>query len=155
FRTPLSLILTPLDKIIQHTDDPARKAQFNLIHRNARRLLNMVNQLLDFRKLEVQELRLNTSKGDIIRFIKELSYSFTDIAEKKNIDFSFRETIPSLCTFFDPDKMERIIFNLLSNAFKFTPEGGAVGVSLDYDVAGTLSLKVKDTGIGIEKDKQE
>jgi len=155
FRTPLSLILTPLDKIIQHTDDPARKAQFNLIHRNARRLLNMVNQLLDFRKLEVQELRLNTNKGDIVRFIKELSYSFTDIAEKKNIDFSFREAIPSLCAYFDPDKMERIIFNLLSNAFKFTPEGGEVAVNLDYDPAGTLILKVKDTGIGIEKDKQE
>ena len=155
FRTPLSLILTPLDKIIQHTDDPARKAQFNLIHRNARRLLNMVNQLLDFRKLEVQELRLNTNKGDIVRFIKELSYSFTDIAEKKNIDFSFREAIPSLCAYFDPDKMERIIFNLLSNAFKFTPEGGEVAVNLDYDPTGTLILKVKDTGIGIEKDKQE
>ncbi|HVV03603.1 MAG TPA: ATP-binding protein, partial [Puia sp.] len=154
FRTPLSLILTPLDKIIQHTDDPARKAQFNLIHRNARRLLNMVNQLLDFRKLEVQELRLNTSKGDIIRFIKELSYSFADIAEKKNIDFSFREATPSLCAFFDPDKMERIIFNLLSNAFKFTPEGGEVEVVLNFN-DGTLILKVRDTGIGIEKDKQE
>lgn len=155
FRTPLSLILTPLDKIIQNTDDPARKNQFHLIHRNARRLLNMVNQLLDFRKLEVQELRLNTSKGDIVRFIRELSYSFTDIAEKKNIDFSFSESISTLCTSFDPDKMERIIFNLLSNAFKFTPEGGEVGVTLDFDPVGMLILRVKDTGIGIGKDKQE
>jgi signal transduction histidine kinase/DNA-binding response OmpR family regulator len=154
FRTPLSLILTPLDKIIQNTDDPARKNQFHLIHRNARRLLNMVNQLLDFRKLEVQELRLNTSKADIVRFIKELSYSFTDIADKKSIEFSFKEGISSLCTWFDPDKMERIIFNLLSNAFKFTPEHGSVGVTLDFD-AGTLVLKIKDTGIGIEKEKQE
>jgi signal transduction histidine kinase/ligand-binding sensor domain-containing protein/DNA-binding response OmpR family regulator len=175
FRTPLSLILTPLDKIIQNTEDPARKNQFHLIHRNARRLLNMVNQLLDFRKLEVQELRLNTSKGDIVRFIKELSYSFTDIAEKKNITFSFREGISSLCTYYDPDKMERIIFNLLSNAFKFTPEHGEVGVTLEFEpgvapgLVGsvpdptrgteakgpTLVLNVNDTGIGIEKDKQE
>jgi signal transduction histidine kinase/ligand-binding sensor domain-containing protein/DNA-binding response OmpR family regulator len=155
FRTPLSLILTPLDKIIRNTTDPSRKAQFNLIHRNARRLLNMVNQLLDFRKLEVQELRLNAGKGDIIRFLRELSFSFADIAEKKNIDFSFNETVASLYTSFDPDKIERIIFNLLSNAFKFTPENGTITVNVDYDPAGMLEIRVRDTGIGIEKDKQE
>ncbi|HVW61445.1 MAG TPA: ATP-binding protein, partial [Puia sp.] len=155
FRTPLSLILAPLDKIIRNTDDPGRKAQFNLIHRNARRLLNMVNQLLDFRKLEVQETRLNATKGDIIRHIRELSFSFTDIAEKKNIDFSFEGPLSSLYTFFDPDKIERIIFNLLSNAFKFTPERGRVAVSVSFDPAGMLEIRVRDTGIGIEKDKQE
>jgi signal transduction histidine kinase/ligand-binding sensor domain-containing protein/DNA-binding response OmpR family regulator len=155
FRTPLSLILTPLDKIIRNTDDPTRKAQFNLIHRNARRLLNMVNQLLDFRKLEVQELRLNAAKGDIVLFIRELSYSFADIAEKKNISFSFSGSLDSLYTFFDPDKIERIVFNLLSNAFKFTPEHGAVTVSVHYDPGGMLEIRVQDTGIGIEKEKQE
>jgi len=155
FRTPLSLILTPLDKIIRNTEDPVRKTQFNLIHRNARRLLNMVNQLLDFRKLEVQELRLNPVKEDIVRNIRELSWSFADIAEKKNIDFSFNETISSLYTFFDPDKIERIMFNLLSNAFKFTPEHGRISVDVSFDPAGTLEIRVADTGIGIENDKQE
>ena len=164
FRTPLTLILTPLDKIIKNTDNPGQKAQFNLIHRNARRLLNMVNQLLDFRKLEVQELRLSTSKGDIIKFIKELSFSFADIAGKKNIDFSFTTTLPALYTSFDQDKLERILFNLLSNAFKFTHEHGKVAVAVDWQPDSSaespveprfLQLTVKDTGIGIGKDKQE
>ena len=160
FRTPLSLILTPLDKIIRDTDNPSRKTQFQLIHRNARRLLNMVNQLLDFRKLEDQELRLNRSKGDIIRFIKGLSFSFADMAEKKNIDFSFRTSVSTLYTSFDQDKLERIVFNLLSNAFKFTPPYGRILVELnllptaDPGEHGLLQLAVKDTGIGIEKGKQ-
>ncbi|HWK07252.1 MAG TPA: two-component regulator propeller domain-containing protein [Puia sp.] len=186
FRTPLSMILTPLDKIIKNTDNPGQKAQFHLIHRNARRLLNMVNQLLDFRKLEVQELRLNAGKGDIVKFIKELSFSFADIAGKKNIDFAFTTTIPALYTSFDQDKLERIIFNLLSNAFKFTHEHGRVSVTVDWlppapgdpitpvtpalapfpttstvtpaittAMPRLLQLTVKDTGIGMEKDKQE
>ncbi|HEX9511783.1 MAG TPA: two-component regulator propeller domain-containing protein [Puia sp.] len=169
FRTPLSLILTPLDKIIKNTDNPSQKAQFHLIHRNARRLLNMVNQLLDFRKLEVQELRLNAGRGDIVKFIKELSFSFADIAGKKNIDFSFTTTVPALYTSFDQDKLERILFNLLSNAFKFTHEHGRVSVAVDWlppaptsapfsaapDEPQLLQLTVKDTGIGIEKGKQE
>ena len=161
FRTPLSLILTPMDKIIRDTDNPARKSQFQLIHRNARRLLNMVNQLLDFRKLEEQELKLYPGKGDIIKFIKELSFSFVDMAEKKNIDFSFHSSISTLFTSFDQDKLERIVFNLLSNAFKFTPDQGRISVethllpATDPGEHGLLQLVIKDTGIGIEKDKQE
>ena len=160
FRTPLSLILTPLDKLIRDTDNTARRNQFQLIHRNARRLLNMVNQLLDFRKLEDQELRLNRSKGDIIRFVKELSFSFADMAEKKNIDFTFHTSVPELFTSFDQDKLERIVFNLLSNAFKFTPQQGRINVEVnllptgDPGEHGLLQLVVKDTGIGIEKGKQ-
>lgn len=161
FRTPLSLILTPMDKIIRDTDNPARKSQFQLIHRNARRLLNMVNQLLDFRKLEEQELKLNLSKGDIIKFIRELSFSFADMAEKKKIDFSFHTSIPALITCFDQDKLERIVFNLLSNAFKFTHDEGRISVEVHLlpatgpEEQGLLQLVIKDTGIGIEKDNQE
>ena len=170
FRTPLSLILIPLDKIIRNTTHAAQRDQFHLIYRNARRLLNMVNQLLDFRKLEVQELRLNPSHADIVRFIKELSYSFADMAEKKNIDFTFEASVPGFYTSFDQDKLERIIFNLLSNAFKFTPDHGRVKVvvalegscpdggtvdPLQKDDPRLLQIKVIDSGIGIEKDKQE
>ncbi|HZE86108.1 MAG TPA: two-component regulator propeller domain-containing protein, partial [Puia sp.] len=161
FRTPLSLILTPMDKIIRDTDNPARKGQFQLIHRNARRLLNMVNQLLDFRKLEEQELKLSLSKGDIIKFIKELSFSFADMAEKKHIDLSFHTSEKSLYTLFDQDKLERIVFNLLSNAFKFTPEKGLIVVELDWlpgqdiEEQGLLQLVIRDTGIGMEKEQQE
>jgi signal transduction histidine kinase/ligand-binding sensor domain-containing protein/DNA-binding response OmpR family regulator len=158
FRTPLSLILTPLDKIIRDEPDAAQKKQFNLIRRNARRLLNLVNQLMDFRKMEVQELKLNPSKGDIVRFVREISYSFTDLAEQKNIQFSFQTNIDQLYTTFDQDKIERILFNLLSNAFKFTLENGAVSVELKAErkeKGMLLDIRVKDSGIGIPAEKLE
>ncbi|HRI19390.1 MAG TPA: two-component regulator propeller domain-containing protein, partial [Panacibacter sp.] len=158
FRTPLSLILTPLDKIIKTTTEPDKKSQFQLIHRNARRLLNLVNQLLDFRKMEVQELKLHPSNGDIAKFIKEISYTFTDLAGNKNIEFSYQSTIDELYTKFDHDKIERILFNLLSNAFKFTSENGKVSVELNsYQKDGDtlIEIKIKDTGIGIPPEKQE
>ena len=160
FRTPLSLILTPLEKIISNNIHPESQNQLQLIFRNARRLLNLVNQLLDFRKLEVQEIKFNPSEGDIILFIKETVFSFSDISEKKSIGLIFQSAIPLLETIFDQDKLEKILFNLLSNAFKFTPENGTITVSLNEVQKETqpekwLEIKVKDTGIGIAKEKQE
>ncbi len=157
FRTPLSLIITPMEKLIKQTDDEGKKQQLQMIHRNGRRLLNMVNQLLDFRRMEVQQLKLDYKLGDVVDFIKDLTYSFTDIAEKKNIKFHFESELTSLITAFDYDKIERILFNLLSNAFKFTPESGAVNVLLSSTLNGSnqtcLLIRVSDNGIGIESDK--
>ncbi|MBC8051980.1 MAG: response regulator [Sphingobacteriaceae bacterium] len=160
FRTPLSLILAPVEKIIKQTDEPEQMRQLQMINRNARRLLNLVNQLLDFRKMEVQELKLHPKKGDIIKFIKEISFSFTDVADKKRIGFVFDSEIENLETQFDHDKIERILFNLLSNSFKFTQEGGHVSVLLNLIEEGakkhrSLEIKVIDTGIGIAKEKQD
>jgi len=118
----------------------------------------MVNQLLDFRKMESQELKLHTEDGEIISFIQEIAYSFNDIAEKKNISFIFDTGIDEFYGEFDQDKIERILFNILSNAFKFTPTGGHVSLLLDkvpaaqpFDLA--LQIKVIDTGIGIAQEK--
>lgn len=158
FRTPLSLILTPLERMIGTAATPAQRSQYQLIHRNARRLLNLVNQLLDFRKMEVHEIKLHATEGDIIKFIEETASSFTDIAEKKHIRFSYAAAIKSLYTCFDHDKLERIIFNLLSNAFKFTSEHGVVSVEVitGKNNEGTwLEIKVKDTGIGIPPARHE
>lgn len=160
FRTPLTLIITPLEKILKQTKDTGQKNQLRLISRNAKRLLHLVNQLLDFRKMEVQEIKLNPVKGDIIHFIKEVVYSFTDIAEKKIIDFSMETSVRSLHTDFDPDKLERVLFNLLSNAFKFTHENGIIKVLLDVKnntgkTGCELMIRVKDNGIGIPKEKQK
>jgi signal transduction histidine kinase/ligand-binding sensor domain-containing protein/DNA-binding response OmpR family regulator len=158
FRTPLSLIITPLEKIIKQTEDPSAKKQFQVIFRNAKRLLGLVNQLLDFRKLEMQELRLYTSTGDIIHFIKEIVSSFVDIAERKNIHFTFHASVDSLEANFDPDKLERILFNLLSNAFKFTHENGTVSVTVEQTTIHAepfVEISVKDSGIGIPKEKQD
>jgi len=159
FRTPLSLIMAPADKMYNHSVDTEQKLQLNMIRKNARRLLNLVNQLLDFRKMEVQELKLHAKPGDIIKFIKEISFSFSDIADEKGISFVFDTEIESLKTNFDHDKIERILFNLLSNAFKFTPKGGHVSVLVNLcrkkpDVE-LIEIKVIDTGIGIAKDKHD
>ncbi|UPK67432.1 two-component regulator propeller domain-containing protein [Chitinophaga filiformis] len=161
FRTPLSLIISPLDKIIKQATDDEQKKQLNLVQRNARRLLSLVNQLLDFRKMEVQEIKLHPSIGDIVPFCEDISLSFTDIAEKKKIRFSFSSDIDRLEMYFDRDKMEKILFNLLSNAFKYTHDGGTVSIRLLYtppvnnESNGTLAIEVKDTGIGIPADKHE
>lgn len=158
FRTPLSLIMAPVDRIIKQTQEPEIQRQLLLVNRNAKRLLNLVNQLLDFRKMEYQELKLYTRPGDIIGFIRELAYSFTDVAEQKSIDFVFDAEADEFHTSFDQDKIERIIFNLLSNAYKFTQTGGHVSVLLYFKDSGDplqrqLEIKVIDTGIGIQKDK--
>ncbi|MCR8557210.1 response regulator [Mucilaginibacter sp. BJC16-A38] len=160
FRTPLSLIMAPVDKMLTRADQE-QKQQLNMIGKNARRLLNLVNQLLDFRKMEVQELKLHSRTGDIVKFIKEISLSFTDIAEEKEIGFIFDTAVDSLFTSFDHDKIERILFNLISNAFKFTPAGGHVSVLLNVAESNQdgndvfLEIKVIDTGIGVPFEKQD
>ena len=158
FRTPLSLIITPLEKLIKDAAS-SEKAQLQMIQRNGRRLLNLVNQLLDFRRMEEHEVKLQLKQDDIVAFIKELCYSFTDVADKNNIRLSFSTDRKSMITSFDPDKLERIIFNLLSNAFKFTPAGGKVTLMLHARTVDQnqteLKIMVQDTGIGMEKDKHE
>lgn len=159
FRTPLSLIMAPVDKILKHPEQPVNTDQITLIKRNAKRLLNLVNQLLDFRKMEVHELKLDLKPGDIITFIKDVSYSFIDIAEQNKIDFEFDTDTAGFITRFDHDKIERILFNLLSNAFKFTQPGGRVTVllSLNEDILPEifrLKINVIDTGIGIPAGKK-
>lgn len=158
FRTPLSLIMAPIDKVLKHAVDPEIKKQLEFANRNARRLLNMVNQLLDFRKMEFQELKVHMEEGEIISFIKEIAYSFNDIGEKKNISFVFDTEIDELNCEFDHDKIERILFNILSNAFKFTPSGGHVSILLNTTEAEepfkhNLQIKVMDTGMGIPAEK--
>src|SRR6202012_2096017 len=160
FRTPLSLIMAPVDKILKQINDQDIQRQLQLVNRNARRLLNLVNQLLDFRRMEYQELKLHRKSGDIIKFIKDLSYSFNDIGEQKHISFMFDSEVEEFYTSFDHDKVERMMFNLLSNAYKFTPQGGQVSVMLNIlapDDLGSRQLEIKiiDTGIGIPTDKRE
>jgi signal transduction histidine kinase/ligand-binding sensor domain-containing protein/DNA-binding response OmpR family regulator len=158
FRTPLSLIIAPLEKLLRQTNDEEQQKQFQLIQRNAKRLLNLVNQLLDFRKMEVQELKFNPSEGDIIAFLSETVSSFNDLSEKKHIRLEFKSSVSSLETFFDKDKLEKIVLNLLSNAFKFTHENGEVFVDVEITSEADqhyLILRVKDSGIGIPKEKQD
>lgn len=159
FRTPISLILAPLENLKKQAPGMEFHRQLQMISRNADRLLHMVNQLLDFRKLEMSEHRLQVRPGNIIPFIREITGSFTDIAEKKNIAYVFRSDTTSLEADFDHDKIERILFNLIANAFKFTLSGGAVTVTLTYNYEtekrGFLKIAIRDTGIGMESHKLE
>jgi len=159
FRTPLMLILSPVEKLIRSAEDASRRQLAMMIERNAKRLLHLVNQLLDLRKMEVNELKLNMSGGDIAEFIKATTDSFADLAEGKGIALDYRSDMDHLPALFDRDKVERIVFNLLSNAFKFTSTGGSVMVDLtvaEKDERGALlQLRVTDTGIGIRAELQE
>ncbi|HTJ52495.1 MAG TPA: two-component regulator propeller domain-containing protein [Cyclobacteriaceae bacterium] len=156
FRTPLTLILTPIEKLIKKATDPDQITQFQMIQRNGKRLMKLVSQLLDFKKLEVNEIKFNPSKGEIIDFIKETVFSFSDLSEKKNIKLQFQTSVEHFETLFDHDKLEKILFNLLSNAFKFTLENGAVSTNIELLKEGDdqyLQIDVSDTGIGIPADK--
>ncbi|MFC6998843.1 two-component regulator propeller domain-containing protein [Rufibacter roseus] len=162
FRTPLTLILAPIEKLLKTSTDPEHQQQFQMINKNAKRLLNMVNQLLDFKKIDVEDLSLTLSEGDIVEFVQETVDSFVDLSDKKCVSLSFQTGVEALHTAFDKDKLEKVLFNLLSNAFKFTPEHGKIDVALnclDNDSSSeglkVLEIKVKDTGIGIAKENQK
>jgi DNA-binding response OmpR family regulator len=158
FRTPLSLILSPLENLSEKVIDLEQRKNIDLIQRNTKRLLNLVNQLLDFRKMEVHDIRFHPSEGDIIQFVRETVYSFADISEKKNIRLTFESNVSSLEAIFDHDKVEKILFNLLSNAFKFTIGSGEISVVInvkDSSENSIVEITVKDSGIGIPAEKQE
>jgi len=161
FRTPISLIMGPVDQLLGGQNDANGNEKLQLIKRNSRRLLNLVNQLLDFRKMEEQELRLQVAEGEFVGFFRDICQSFADLSERKGIRLSVETGVGPLYVWFDRDKVERILFNLLSNAFKFTPEGGKIRAILEDGGDGEdtgrrwISIKVMDTGIGIPADKKE
>lgn len=153
-RTPLTLIVSPLESMISETTDPSKLKRLTLMRNNALRLLNMVNQLLDFRKNEVAGLTLNPTDGDVVSFIRNVCQSFTMLSERNNVTLNFFSPLESLYIRFDEDKMSKIIMNLLGNAFKYTPEGGKVDVTIEKS-GSDLVIKVADTGIGIKDTDKE
>lgn len=159
-RTPLTLIISPLDNLIRHATNDDTKEKLLLMRRNAIRLLNMVNQLLDFRKNDVKGHKLNLSTGDIIPLLRNICQSFAEFSDKKSIRFTFISSIESLIMDFDEDKISKIMMNLLSNAFKFTPNGGSVQVHVSMlpesgNNPKQLQVNVTDTGEGIKDEDKE
>jgi signal transduction histidine kinase/DNA-binding response OmpR family regulator/ligand-binding sensor domain-containing protein len=145
FRTPLTLILGPLEKFL--TKDSTND-QLQLMWRNTKRLLRLVTQLLDFRKMESGQLKLEPTKEDIVKFTKDIVNTFVSTAADKQIEIKFSANKGYLQVGFDPDKLEKIIFNLLSNALKFTPEGGVVSVEIN-SCTDYVEIAVQDNGRGI------
>jgi len=166
FRTPLTLILTPLERMINDERDAPLKEQLKMIQRNGKRLLHLVNQLLDFRKIEVDKISLNPSHGDVAGFISDVFCSFSDLFQSKNLSYNYFSSLESYPAFFDHDKLEKILLNLLSNAAKFTPENGRVDLVVNFhlwpfnngddifDGKDYIAIEVSDTGIGIPVEKQ-
>jgi signal transduction histidine kinase/DNA-binding response OmpR family regulator/ligand-binding sensor domain-containing protein len=160
-RTPLSLIMGPIDNILSNVKlSGYAKDQLGMMNRNSRMLLKLINQLLDFRKLETEHMKLAVAEGNIILFLKEIHMLFSNVANQKHIDFEFFSPVNELRIWYDADKIEKIISNLLSNAFKYTPEGGKIGLGVNIieDPLSTrtqLQILVSDTGIGIARDKVE
>ncbi|TLX75982.1 response regulator [Labilibacter sediminis] len=152
-RTPLTLIIGSLERLSNniHQNNKTR-LQLIAIHRNGQRLLHMINQLLDFRKIESGKMQLQVSKSDFISFVREVSISFNELALQKNINFNLKTEEDSIEGFFDKNKLEIIIYNLLSNAFKFTPEKGNITVKIGTSTTQNIkriTLNVIDSGIGI------
>ncbi len=157
FRTPLTLIIDPLEKLIsEKLDKDTVKKYHTLMHRNAKQLLLLINQLLDFRKLESGHLTLNMQQSDIIAFVKTAAASFESRAKDRDIHFVIESTVSSLNTLFDTAKMNMVLNNLLSNAFKFTPDRGEIVVSVAVlnKENRMVVIKIHDTGMGILEEEQ-
>lgn len=159
-RTPLTLILGPAKQLIEESENTAtdyQKSRYNLIHQNASRLLNLVNQVLDFRKAQSGELKLKVSKTDITLYSKNIFDSFKELAYNKHIQLNFNSEAESLIGWVDNDKYDKILYNLLSNALKFTNKYGNVDlfIGLKDDVDKILVIEVSDDGIGIPLKSQE
>lgn len=157
FRTLLTLIITPIGSILKRTTDSETRHQLNDVSRNAGDLLQLVNQLLDFRKMEMNGERLNLQSGNLNEFIQYTTMKFMPLAEQKNIRLTFEDKTEGLFMYFDKDKLGKVLTNLLSNAFKFTKAGGKVNVCLEkciLDSRRCAHIIVEDTGCGIPKEEQ-
>ncbi len=149
FRTPLTLILGPLEKLMADNNDDSTQSQYFLIHKSANNLLKLINQLLDLSSIDAGKMKLNIEKGDAVSFIKGIVASFQPLADIKNIKLEFVSSLEQLNTYFDKDKFEKILSNLLSNAIKFSKEKGKVSLYLSIVEDKIVHINVEDNGIGI------
>jgi signal transduction histidine kinase/ligand-binding sensor domain-containing protein len=151
-RTHLSLIIGPSEKLMSATSqDEYDRQQLRTIKNNSESLLQLVNELMDFRKAETGHLPLQVSHRNIVPFVESVFDSFRDISVSRNIQAHFSSASPSIEVWFDKDQLEKVFYNLLSNAFKFTPDGGSIEVSV-ADKKSTIEIKVTDNGRGIARE---
>ena len=148
-RTPLTLILAPLDRLIISLRESPYASDLGLIQKNANRLLRVINQILDFRKVEGKQEKLAVREIDLVPFVGEIKSYFDSMASVRAIAYTFTSSIKQCTLWIDPDLLERVFFNLLSNAFKFTPEGGSVRIELTEE-EDRVFIQVIDTGSGIQ-----
>jgi signal transduction histidine kinase/DNA-binding response OmpR family regulator len=150
-RTPLTLILGPLEEALSSPKlHFTVKSLLEMVKKNAIRLLRLVNQLMDFRKIEEAKMKLRASENNITEFVTEITNAFAEIATKKKISFRVDSKDTSLKVWFDVNMLDKILFNILSNAFKYTNDHGSITVSVDKDNTNTTAIiKIEDSGIGM------
>jgi len=150
FRTPLTLILAPVEDVLANDKikDPLIKQELSLIRKNTLRLLRLVSQLMDFRKLSSQRMQFHAAEQNLVTFVKDIMADFERIAAHHKIDFRLVTSEPDIPVWFDASMLDKVLFNLLSNAFKFTPDKGRVYVYIQ-SFADQVQIKVEDNGIGM------
>lgn len=157
FRTPLTLIQGSLEKekrIMKANHwQPELEKTMRTMDKSVQRMLRLIDQLLEFRKMQAGKLKLSLQETDVVMFVQGICKMFDDAAESKQIDFKFESQLPAYLMYLDQQKMDKVVFNLLSNAFKYTPVKGRIVVSLAFQ-EGKLTVRVADTGVGIPKEKQ-
>ena len=156
FRTPLTLIQGALEKIQGFSAVPRELVHpLNTMEKSTQRMLRLINQLLEFRKMQNNKLALSLEETDVIAFLYEIFLSFGDVAEQKNMQFLFKPSVPSYKMFIDKGNLDKVVYNLLSNAFKYTPSGGTILLIINVDkVKKIVQIQVADTGVGIPPEKQ-
>lgn len=155
FKTPITLIMSYVESLIENEKikGTALIDEVKLIHKNSNRLLRLINQLLDFRKIEEQKFTLRASRTKIYDFTNEVMANFKGEAARRNIDFQLSCKNKNLELFIDRGLMDKVYFNLLSNAFKFTPDNGKISISIVENQDNTVQIHFKDSGIGIPDDE--
>lgn len=162
-RTPMTLIINPLEKLLADKKDNELHKTYLMIYRNAQRILRLINQLMDIRKLDKGQMFMKFRETDMVGFIDDLMQTFEYMARKKNIRFTFEHEMPQLKVWIDLNNFDKVLMNIFSNAFKYTPEGGEVQVRLSTgrDITRRDALReyfeivITDSGIGIDRDKIE
>lgn len=149
-RTPLTLILSPIERLIGKTSDKELLKVYQMIDQNGKRILRLINQIMELRKLDNSETRLLAAETDVAKFLRDVCSSYNKIAEEKQIDYRLEvaDNLPRI--WLDRDKIDKVVFNVLSNAFKYTPEGGSILVTANINGGyNGLFIKIKDSGTGI------
>lgn len=154
FKTPLSLILTPTEDLLQrkNTDIKETRSTLQLIYKNANRLLRLVDQLLEMRKLDAGKMELEISQNDLVAFIRDIVGDFGVKAKQKQIDLQFISPFKEFYLGFDAEKLDKVLFNIISNAFKYTPDGGLIHVSILKNT-DKIEINIADNGIGMNSEE--
>jgi len=155
FRTPLTLIMGPLEQMLSNSQDKEQHRKVNLMLRNSQRLLNLINQLLDLSKFDSGRMKLQAVRQNIVPFLKGMKDSFELAAQQHEVGLTFHSEAKNITLYFDTEKLENVMCNLLINAIKFTPPGGKVTVSVTASSPEVVEISVRDTGIGIPRDQLE